>query len=58
MTKTKYSCENCGAVFTADEGECPKCGCDEYYEIEAEDGADIYEFFDDPCSPCDTVGGI
>ena len=58
MASQKYRCENCGSVFTVEHEECPKCGCPEIYEIEEDEGADIYEYFDEPCSPCDTVGGI
>lgn len=58
MASQKYRCENCGSVFAVEHEECPKCGCPEVYEIEEDEGADIYEYFDEPCSPCDTVGGI
>ena len=38
-------------------GKKCKCEEEEKYEEEEEE-VDKYEFFDDPCSPVDTIGGI
>ena len=59
MAKQKQKCELCGAVFGLIHDKCPKCGCPEIYELDEEEGeVDMFDFFDSPCSPCDTIGGI
>jgi len=55
---TAIKCENCGHIFPDTHGECPKCGCAECYELEPDEEPDIYEVFDRPDSPIDTIGGI
>ena len=59
MKKIKMFCECCqeNVLVENEEGPCPKCGCDELWEPEDE-SADPFEFFDGPCSPVDTIGGI
>ena len=59
MKKIKMFCECCRETVLVDgeEGPCPKCGGRDLWEPEDED-VDPFEFFDGPCSPIDTIGGI
>ena len=51
--KMIYRCEGCGATFSEEQDECPKCGCGEVYEVE--DGTlstdEVFELVDSGVIP-------
>lgn len=64
IKKIKMFCPCCEkAVFVnCEDDPCPHCGSEgelEDWDEEIHNPAgNVYEFFDSPVSPCDTVGGL